>query len=200
MAISTTSSVSSSWLSPVRILILLLIGFLAWRLPSFISPPSIKLPAVEAHKCMPVSMGAYRPGTMSVPAAQAYLNQNSPTLLSPENVRERIARVRRAEAACRPGACTREAQQEYRSAIVSYVSNLAGAIHRMDMLAGERGAFWAANQTRSLEAVDIMRNYEERLRAGLYDHGSSNVERATMLQIVSKGSISQMLPCDRQTN
>lgn len=179
---------------------MLLIGFLAWRLPGFISPPTIKLAAVESHQCLPVSMGAYRPGKMSVPAAQAYLNQNSPSLLSPEMARDRIARVRRAEAACRPGACPREAQQEYRTAIVDYVTSMVGVIHRMDMLAGEQGAFWAANRTRSIEAVDIMRNYEERLRAGLYDHGPRNVERATMMQIVSKGSISQMLPCDRRTN
>ena len=133
-------------------------------------------------------------------AEQAYVPQNKTMPLTgapdrngvPNNRRRmgppEVEKVFAAEMACRPGACTGDAFNAYRSAFFGYMEPRLQHIRQLDMLYGDNGLRLA--RTIYGEAVDqqIEKGFRERYQAKAFRINDSRQNRDAMAILIFKGA------------
>jgi hypothetical protein len=162
----------------------------------FTSPP--KVPPVAQLQCFHSNSTAYRPGNMTLTAARLRLQRDNPQLLDNAANAARMTRVRSAEAKCTLTSCPRAERDEYGKAIRDYLGDHFSVIQGLDKLGGLEAARWAALRLRAPDDVTLLNGLNQRLQAGLVSTQSPRHIGATY-EVVLRGKIEQLVPCERVT-
>ena len=183
-----SDSVSAAVFSPLRGLLLFL-GAGVVAAGCWFGYGSLKNRATEPT----TAPNCYGPEEAYVPQNQTMPLAGAPDRNGVPNNRRRmgpseVEKVFAAEMACKPGACTADTFNAYRSAFFGYIEPRLQHIRQLDMLYGDNGLRLA--RTIYAEVVDqqIEKGYRERYQAKAFRINDSKQNRDAMAILIFKGS------------